>query len=190
MVPKMVKWLLLLAVALYAAMLYGGEDRGQLRAGLRPDALTAPSEPASDPVAAAPAAVARSAAVALVPMLPRPPKDPASPAPQATSVNEPAATPDETMGSALLTEDAAASDLQIVATETGTATLRWVAVDRANIRAEASKSAPVSARLGRGEAVAVLWTEPSGWSRVRIEGDGIDGFIHSSLLTDSEPQMP
>lgn len=192
----MVKWLLLLAVTLYAAMLYGGEDRGQLRAGLRPQ----PAEPLPPPItvtvteAAAPAPVQRSAAITLVPMLPRPAQETAPVAPQPTQTADIApptdATGNQPLGISLLTEDTAAVDLEVAAAETTTTPVRWVAVERANIRAEGSKSAPVTARLGRGEAVAVLWTEPSGWSRVRIEGDGIDGFIHSSLLTENEPQMP
>jgi uncharacterized protein YgiM (DUF1202 family) len=181
----MVKWLVGLGLILYAALWFGGEDRGQMRAGLR----DAPAEEAviEQVIVAAPAPapepeqpVTLASATELVPMLPR----------QPVKVMPP---PEPVLGIAAMTATAADQPLLPEDTLTvGTAadsTLRWVAVERANVRAAANKTATVTARIDQGEAVAVLWTEPSGWARIRIEGDGVDGFIHESLLTDLNPQF-
>ena len=176
----MVKWLLGLALFLYAALWFGGADNGQVRAGLR----DAPTETLATVIVAEPS-VPESPAIAaaeLVPMLPRPPVT-VLPAPK----------PEPTLGLTAMIEDTPAAEDALVQTAltddtTGT-TLRWVAVERANVRAEARKSATVTGRIEQGEAVAVLWVEPNGWARVRIEGDGIDGFVHESLLTDLNPQF-
>lgn len=177
----MVKWLVGLALFLYAALWFGGADKGQVRAGLR----DAPAENTVN-VGVAPAPVPDPpkpiiAAAELVPMLPRPP-----------ITVKPAPAPEPTLGLAALTQDATADEAMVqsaLESENLGTTLRWVAVERANVRAEARKSAAVTGRIELGEAVAVLWVEPNGWVRVRIEGDGIDGFVHESLLTDLNPQF-
>lgn len=65
--------------------------------------------------------------------------------------------------------------------------LRWVTANRANVRLEPNKNSPVTGKVTKGESLLVLWTEPSGWVRVRMEGDGVDGYIHKNLLTDQDP---
>ena len=174
----MLKWLLGLGLFLYAALMIAGDDNGQQRAGLR-----APPAEAMQTVVVTPPSddtpVTRAAVAELVPMMPLPQERVAQePAPSA----EDAAAEDALVQAMLAQPDAplAMGDGQ---------TLRWIAVQRANVRADARKSAPVTARLEQGEAVAVLWTDPSGWARVRIEGDGIDGYVHESLLTDLNPQF-
>ncbi len=183
----MVKWLVGLGLFLYAILWFGGEDRGQMRAGLR----DAPAETVAKaavveqvivdtPAPAPEQSVTLANATELVPMLPR----------QPVAVLPP---PEPTLGIAALSNDATTLTLTPDATPTIDAaeapTLRWVAVERANVRTEASKTSAVTARIDQGEAVAVLWTDPSGWARIRIEGDGVDGFIHESLLTDLNPQL-
>lgn len=183
----MVKWLVGLGLFLYAILWFGGEDRGQMRAGLRDAPAEAVAEVAvveqvtvTAPAPAPEQSVTLANATELVPMLPR----------QPVTVMPP---PEPMLGIAALSDDAAA--LTLMPDETVTidaaadASLRWVAVERANVRVAASKTAAVTARIDQGEAVAVLWTEPSGWARIRIEGDGVDGFVHESLLTDLNPQL-
>ncbi|MEY4983394.1 MAG: hypothetical protein RIR62_1660 [Pseudomonadota bacterium] len=182
----MLKWLFLLAAGLYGAMLIGGEDRGQQRAGLRdqpPEAAPAvvAALPAAQQQAASPAAASSplpaevvAATLASVPaqpirILPAPPRAPAVAAPAPAPAGEPAAGGDA------------------AATLPPNTELRWVAVDRANVRKSPSRQATVTGRVESGEALLVLWVEDSGWARVRVEGDGIDGFVHESLLTDTDP---
>jgi hypothetical protein len=194
----MLKWLLGLGLFMYAFLMIAGTDDGQQRVGLRevPEDQTQTVR-VSAPVTEEQALV--TAATELVPMLPAPPirvmppKPEAAPAVQAsltqTRLNQSddmaamtfAPAPDPS------TDPVIASGTDPTVTE-GT-TLRWVAVERANVRSAASKTAPVTARIEQGEAVAVLWIDPSGWARVRIEGDGIDGYVHQSLLTDLNPQF-
>ncbi len=175
----MLKWLVGLGLFLYAGLMIAGTDDGQKRAGLRdmpPEVIqtaTVAPPPAETPLITATVAE-------LVPMLPAPP--PIRVLPPPTTQAEAPAAQDELVQAMLVQPDEAAapSDAE---------NLRWIAVERANVRADASKNAPVTARLDQGEAVAVLWTDPSGWARVRIEGDGIDGYVHQSLLTDQNPQF-
>ncbi|OYU18064.1 MAG: hypothetical protein CFE34_12505 [Rhodobacteraceae bacterium PARR1] len=173
----MLKWLLALGLFLYASLMIGGTDNGQLRAGLR-DLPAAPAEVAS---ASPPPeeTVLRSTVAELVPMMPAPPPLRVLPAPPKRQAEAPAAQDGLVQAALEQPADTAAAG----------ETIRWVAVERANVRADASKSATVTGRIERGEAVTVLWTEPSGWARVRIEGDGVDGFVHESLLTDLNPQF-
>lgn len=174
----MFKWLILLGVGLYGAFLIGGEDRGQLRAGLREQ--PAPTAPVVAALAerapeVAPPPVAEPPPEAVVQILPQqpirilpPPEPVAQEIPMEVSLAMPAeeaeATPPNTQ-------------------------LRWVSVDRANVRNGPSRNASVAGRVEGGEAVLVLWVEESGWARIRVEGDGVDGFVHTSLLTDQDPQV-
>lgn len=181
----MVKWLVGLGLFLYAALWFGGEDRGQLRAGLRDaPAAEAVTEQvvlvASTPAPEPEPPVTLASATELVPMLPREPVKVMPPPEPALGIAAMTAT---------TTDQPLASDQTVALDTSADATLRWVAVERANVRTAANKTATVTARIDQGEAVAVLWTEPSGWARIRIEGDGVDGFIHESLLTDLNPQF-
>lgn len=175
----MLRLLVILGLGLYSVMLIGGEDKGQLRAGLRD--VPEPEKPAPAPVAieaAAPSeAPERVAAITLaslpaqpIRVLPPPPRSEA-PAGEVT-----------------------AADAGPVAEEADPETLAntklaWVTANRANVRQAPSRQASVAGRVERGEALLVLWREPSGWVRVRVEGDGVDGFVHESLLTDTAPSQ-
>jgi len=60
---------------------------------------------------------------------------------------------------------------------------RILAVDttRLNVRGGPGISSPVIDRLDRGEEVLVV-AERDGWARIRIEGDGIEGWVSRRLL--------
>ena len=189
----MLKWLVGLGLFIYAFLMIAGGDDSQQRAGLRevPEDQTPPvivSAPVTDDQ------VLRTAATELVPMLPAPPIRVLPPKPDAVPVVQaqiPAvqdAVMQALLDPTLETEAMTFAPDPDAALAEGTV-LRWVAVERANVRSGASKTASVTARIEQGEAVSVLWTEPSGWARVRIEGDGIDGYVHESLLTDLNPQI-
>jgi len=59
---------------------------------------------------------------------------------------------------------------------------RSVKADSANVRAGPSTGHPVVGRLTRSEEVEVMETSASGWVRIRIQGDGIEGWIAGRLL--------
>lgn len=190
----MLRLLVLLGISFYAVLAVFGEDQGQLRMGLR-DAETAPGvqspPPAPVVLVAAPAETAPSETT---------PSDTA-PADASTAVPHQAlrvlAPPSETT-LAVLTEDAAAEAVlqtasipaETVEEEPALApnvSLRWVAVDSANVRARPGRNGAIAGRVERDEAVEVLWVEPSGWVRIRVQGDGVDGFVFGNLLTDVDP---
>ncbi len=68
-----------------------------------------------------------------------------------------------------------------------TAALKYVSGRSVNVRGGPSTLDGVVGRLTRGEAVTVLWVEENGWARVRVEGDGIDGYMSMEFLTDTAP---
>ena len=54
-----------------------------------------------------------------------------------------------------------------------------------NVREGPSAKSAVLGRLARDEQVTVILTDGSGWSLVRIEGDGIEGYIATRYLSDA-----
>jgi hypothetical protein len=178
----MLRLLVLLGISFYVVLAVFGDDRGQLRAGLRD------TEPMltvqSPPPASVDASVEQiAAATDTIPAIPH----------QALRVLP---APDQPT-LAVVTEASAAQALlqtaSIPAEETQDQTpaanisLRWVSVERANVRAQPGRNGAVTGRVERGEAVEVLWIEPSGWVRIRVQGDGVDGFVFGDLLTDIDP---
>ncbi len=65
--------------------------------------------------------------------------------------------------------------------------LMWVRATAANLRDGPSADTAVLGRLTRDEAVTVVAEAPDGWLRVRLEGDGGEGYVAARLLTDSDP---
>ncbi len=64
--------------------------------------------------------------------------------------------------------------------------LLYVASATANVREGPGKDHAVVEKLLQGEAVLVIvqGEGPDGWSLIRIEGDGIEGYVASRLLTE------
>lgn len=59
---------------------------------------------------------------------------------------------------------------------------RSVRVNSANVRGGPSTAHAVVARVTRGEEVEIVATA-DGWAHIRIQGDGVDGWIAERLLT-------
>lgn len=66
------------------------------------------------------------------------------------------------------------------------AQILYVTARSANVRGGPGQDYPVMGRLTRGEAVLVVVAAdaPDGWALVRIEGDGIEGYVAARLLTE------
>jgi Bacterial SH3 domain len=64
--------------------------------------------------------------------------------------------------------------------------LFYVASDTANVREGPGKDHAVIEKLLKGESVLVVsqGEGPDGWSLIRIEGDGVEGYVASRLLTE------
>lgn len=150
----------LLCAGIYAAMLIGGQDRGQLRFGL----MQAEANRAAATQAAELAAT-RAAQPALSPLMT------ASFAPEKPLMAAPT-----------LDQDAPAAP-ELAASE---GRLFYIASESVNVREGPGKDHAVIDRLPRGEAVLVLveGEGADGWSLIRIEGDGIEGYVASRLLTE------
>ena len=159
------KLLLTLTAFLYAAFVVLGEDRGQTRLGLVPVPAAAPVEMVVDEAKPILIAAVKAPAPTLprqpIRVLPRPETAPlpviARPEPVEPEVTE------------------------------APLNLRWITANTANVRARASRNSALTGKAERGQEVLVLWEEPNGWVRIRVEGDGLDGFVHKSLLTETPP---
>lgn len=170
----MIRLVLLLGAGLFAVMLIGGQDRGQLRYGLMApkDApvIAAVAAPVNPPVVADKAAGPETAAAPVYPI----------PAP----IEEVSFAPAEpVMAAQPATVETAAALPQPTSDATN---VRFVAANSVNVREGPGTDFGVVSRLSRGEAVLVVsaGTGPDGWSLIRIEGDGVEGYIASRLLSD------
>lgn len=159
----MFRLLLLLCGGMFLTLLIGGQDRGQVRFGLM-------NQPEPEPVAMAttePAVVPEAPAAPMVPVafVPAP-----APLPAPAPVPEPVA-------------------VAVAAPEPEPAPLRvmWVSQASINVRGGPSTNDAVVGRLTRNEAVQVVAEAADGWVQVRVEGDGIEGYVAARLLTDRAP---
>ncbi len=165
----MFKYLLFFGGAFYLVLLIGGEDRGQERMGLR-GAYDVALAPAPLPPPAAAETVMQAAA-------PATPFDTLRilPAPEKAVVQQASLTD--------TTPEPTYNDFN-----NPNVTLRFITADAANVRDAGSRSAAVIGRLERGEIVQVV-EEVGDWVHVRIEGDGIDGYVHRRLLSQEAPTL-
>jgi hypothetical protein len=153
----MIRLLLLLCVGLYFSLMILGQDHGQKRYGLMPVA--------QKPAALEPAIAPTDPEVFIPAQTVMEP--PVVAAPEVAVVIPPAAPPEpEGAGGRLFS----------------------IAATAANVREGPGTAFAVLGSLVQGEQVLVVdEAEPTnGWSRVRLEGDGVEGFIKSSLLTPVE----
>lgn len=153
----MFRLLLLLSATMFTTMLIGGQDHGQMRQGLM---LTPPA------VAANPVVKTPEPAVILTNFTPK------VPAPKAPVVAAPAPAP------VVARVEAVASPAEAQALP-----VSYVNTNSLNVREGPSTDTVVVGRLSRGEAVSVV-SEQDGWYRIKLEGDGIEGFVAARLMTD------
>lgn len=144
----------LLCGGLYLAMLVGGQDNGQVRFGLM-------AQPDPAPMAVAtprPQAAAPVVAAAFIPETPVMVQPAVVTQPAATAAPEPAPQ----------------------------GVVMRVAGPRVNVREGPGKDHAVIGRLTQGEEVLVLVAGegPEDWSLIRIEGDGIEGYVAARLLAE------
>lgn len=168
----MFRYLIFCCAGLYFALLIGGEDRGQERMGLRGAYAIdvtmddAPLRSATE-LAAAPAPAPDVTPEDTLRILP---------------VAEVTATP------ALLQQVAAPAEPAFNDFNNPTVILRTITADAANIRDAASRNGAVIGRLERGEIVQLI-EETGDWVHIRIEGDGIDGYVHRRLISTDAPGL-
>lgn len=199
----MFKLTLLLSAAIFLVLLIGGEDRGQLRPGLaaaiqtpaeeRPAApaevVAAPAdqvEPADIAPATAPVIVADAAPAA---PLPAPVVPEAEAEAEVFSLATFAETAPETAGDTALDAPAAA---EVLAAEPATETaapagsegpVAIVDAQSVNVRSGPGTDFAVLTRLAQGEQVTLIGDAGEGWALIRIEGDGVEGYVSTRYIS-------
>ena len=161
----MIRLVLVLCVGLFAALKIGGEDRGQLRFGL----IAQVAQPAAQKALPEPVAVAEPNKIA------------PEPEPATTEVINAAFVPEAPVMAAPAVTEAVAAP----APET-TGRVMYVSVKALNVRAGPGTDYSVMERLKRGDEVLVVAIDdgPDSWALIRIEGDGIEGYVSASLLRE------
>ncbi len=204
----MFKLTLLLGAAIFLVLLIAGEDRGQMRPGLAA-AAAMPSGPAPAPAPVTPA-VARASAVPTpadpTPAIPTPavptPAD-IAPATAPVTVARPVAPvapvaepqPGDAAGDPTVFSLATLADgtpatpptttpPAATGAATGAAAGSVAVVDArsVNVRSGPGTGFAVLTRLARGEEVARIGDAGNGWTLIRIEGDGVEGYVAAELL--------
>lgn len=170
----MIRLTLLLIAGLYLTMLVGGGQEGDVRLGLR-DSRT------PEPEAVARAAATPTLSVeTLATAEPEPPATVETPEPAPLPVvavvpdPAPAAAPQVTIPSPLAAAPAAEPE----------PTVLYVTAARVNVREGPSTDYSVVGKVLRGDAVLIADTQDD-WSLVRIEGDGIEGWVASRFLAEN-----
>jgi Bacterial SH3 domain len=211
----MLRLTFLLCTGLFLVMLLGGRDFGQLRPGLALAEAEAKLVPAtadvpaietvalgSNVVAAVP--VAQVAPVIATPVLVAPviaapvivaPAIAASVAPEATEplpetiaqVAPPAAPTVFTLADYGEPVQADPTSTPAAAETSPDGEIWYVAGNSLNVRSGPSTDDTVVGKLTRGEATLVVWREGDDWARIRIEGDGIEGYVAIRFLTPNVP---
>ena len=167
----MIRLTLLLCAGLYFSLLILGEDHGQKRYGLMM---------ADEPAKAAPSLKIAQEPVKDVVFIPS--QTVMEPAKLVAAVAAtPAPAPEVPVTE--VAQDAAAAALPEPQIDGGR--LLTVTAQQANVREGPGKSFAVVGRLAQGEQVLVVLDENpvQGWSRVRLEGDGVEGYIATRLLS-------
>ncbi len=201
----MFKMVVFLGAGLFATLYVLGRDGGPVRDGLagRVPPLIASAEREVTPATRIvevqtpqPKAAQRTARV--TPVVTQAPEPVAAPqqAPRSAVIAAAFAIeegPDETgltLALPLVDADTAAPQPQALA-ETDKASepvIMYVSGSSVNVRGGPSAESEALTKLARGEAVLVLPSDTPGWSMIRIEGDGVEGYVASRFLTESATQ--
>jgi len=181
----MLKLLTVLCAGIFLTLLIAGEDKGQVRLGLNADVGKVEATPvrvvATSPAADAEKRVPLRDAVAQN-------TAPTAAAPSGEAVFTLSGF-DPQADVPMLQPAPVQAAVQVAPSEPEPAALpvMWVRATSANVRRAPTTSSAVVGNLRWGEAVSIVETGPDGWMRVRLEGDGVDGYIAARLLTDSVP---
>ena len=182
----MIRLVLLLCGGLYVTAMVLGADHGQKRYGLmladsQPAAVVQPDGAGQKTVFVPAQPVMRAAAVTPEPVV-APETGPVQTATAQTDPAQLAPVQPALQTVALNTTPDALPSPQIQG-----GLLYTVAAVQANVRGGPGRTFAVLDSLKRGEQVLlILEAQPlEGWSRVRIEGDGVEGYVSTKLLTPS-----
>ena len=166
----MLRLTFLLCSGLFLVMLLGGRDFGQLRPGL----AQAETDVKAVPVTVRP----------IIATAPAAPKDQVL---QARSV--PATTEPE--NTVFTLSDYADPEPEAIAQsapeQAADGEVWYVSGNSLNVRAGPSTDDAVVGKLARGEAMLLMTREGDDWARIKIEGDGIEGYVATRFLSAEVP---
>lgn len=187
----MLRLTFLLCSGLFLVMLLGGRDFGQLRPGLTLAAAEAVPVTGDVPAVETVALVDDVPLVAVAVLVPAPVIVPAPIVPVAV-IAEVAAEPvlvepENTVFTLSDFADPAPEAVPVAAEQSAEGEIWYVAGNSLNVRSGPSTSNDVVGKLTRGEATLVVWREGDDWARIRIEGDGIEGYVAMRFLTPNVP---
>ncbi len=176
---------------MFATLLIAGEDKGQLRPGLAAavaagqdivvlERRRAPALPEVKP------AVAIAGAAPVVEPVAEPEIESAIYTPPPAAAKEVTPAPVFTLSS-LPTATMDAVEEAPAAPVAASGDIWYVTASSVNVRQGPSTDASVVDKLSRGEAVAVSFEEGSEWAHVRIEGDGLEGYVALRFLSPTAP---
>lgn len=173
-------------------LMIGGQDRGQARLGLSLPPLMPPIVERARPAEVRAASVATLVPVAAPAPAAPPPETQAiaeAPATAEVAATEVAATAPPPARPTFTLSTVEEADIAALAEAPAPAvtTVLYVAATSVNVRQGPSTQDPVLGRLTRNEAVSLVRDAGDGWMQVRIEGDGIEGYVAARLLTDRAP---
>ena len=206
----MLRLTFLLCSGLFLVMLLGGRDFGQLRPGLAqavadvkavpvtadvPAVETVKLDGTALPAPVAALAVVAEAAVAAPPVVPVAAKPivataPAAPADQLLQARSVPATtePENTVFTLSDYSDPVPEAVAPAAPEQAAEGEIWyVSGNSLNVRAGPSTDDAVVGKLARGEAMLLVAREGDDWARIKIEGDGIEGYVATRFLSAEAP---
>ncbi|GAB1361666.1 SH3 domain-containing protein [Rhodobacter sp.] len=181
---------------MFATLLIAGEDKGQLRPGLAAavaagqDIVVLERRRAPAAPVVKPAVAIAGAAPVVEPVVAEPVIEAASytPPPAAAQGETPApiftlsSLPTATMDAVVDTPAPAAAPAAAASGD-----IWYVTAGSVNVRQGPSTDAAVVDKLSRGEAVSVSFEEGSEWAHVRIEGDGLEGYVALRFLSPTTP---
>ena len=184
----MLRLTFLLCSGLFLVMLLGGRDFGQLRPGL----ALAQAQAAAVPVTLEVPAVETVALVKEAPFVVPVVVTAVAVVPVVVPVTELAAAPApvEPENTVFTLSDYAEPAADVAAADPSAEGEIWyVAGNSLNVRSGPSTDTDVVGKLTRGEATLVVWREGDDWARIRIEGDGIEGYVAVRFLSAEVPAI-
>ena len=190
----MLRLTFLLCSSLFLVMLLGGRDFGQLRPGLAQaeagaDALPVTAEvPAVETVALASDAPETPVVVRAIVPDPVIVKAPVVAVALDAEV-APAPVPVEPESTVFTLSNYAdpAPEAGVAPEQAAEGEIWYVAGNSLNVRAGPSTDDAIVGKLSRGEAMLMVSRDGGDWAQVRIEGDGIEGYVATRFLTAELP---
>ena len=185
----MIRLLLVLCAAIFVTLQIGGDNAGAKPLGLVNHVAPRDAQPPEQAPQRQAQPPAQMADAARNPMLINASMTTTDATPPARAMTRPLTRPSLDRLSAESATSVADGDLAAAdtampegASQPGAQDVYYVKGRGVNVRSGPSSRSAVVGKLGRGEAVTVVWVEPNGWARIRIEGDGIEGYMAKDFL--------